>query len=152
MSEVKRMRVRAIIIKDEELLSMYREKEGRIFYTFPGGGAEENETEEQCVIREVEEEFGIVVKPVKKLYTYENNISIEHFYLCEWVKGDFGSGAGEEFSEGNTNGLYRPVKVAIKNIPNIPLMPPEVAYEFYNDFVKNGINIRNDIKKLYQQN
>lgn len=146
--ENKRRRVRAIIIKDGKIVSMYREREDRIFYTFPGGGMEGTETEEDCVKREVMEEFGLTVKPIKKVYTYESQNSIEHFYVVDWISGEFGTGEGEEFQENRNNGVYIPKFIEIKDIPNLPLMPPEVAMAFYEDFVENGEKVRNDVKFL----
>ena len=107
---MKRISCRAIIIENDTMVSMYRELKDRIFYTFPGGGLEENETEEECVKREVLEEFGLNVEPVKKVYTYESERSIEHFYLCNVVGGEFGKGTGEEFHN-NNNGVYKPTKI-----------------------------------------
>ena len=43
----KRVSCRAIIFNNERMVSMYREKSDRVYYTFPGGGMEENETEEE---------------------------------------------------------------------------------------------------------
>ena len=85
MEFLKRKRARAIVVNDSKLVSMYREFDDRSFYVFPGGGMEGNESEEECVIREVYEEFGITVKPIKKVYVYETEKSIEYFYLCEFV-------------------------------------------------------------------
>lgn len=146
--EEKRIRARAIIISEDKLLSMYREKAGRIFYTFPGGGMEGDESEEECVKREVFEEFGITVKPIKKLYTYESQNSIEHFYLADWISGKFGSGQGEEFDDNRNNGIYIPKMINIKDIPNLPLMPPEVATVFYEDYTKNKKELRTNVKVL----
>lgn len=146
MSEVKRIRVRAIIFIEEKIVSMYRELQDRCFYTFPGGGMEGNETEQECVIREVMEEFGLTIKPVKKVYTYENERSIEHFYLCEYVEGTFGSGTGEEFEENRNNGVYKPTLIEIKDIPALPLMPPEVAQAFSQDYLDNGKQLRDSVK------
>ncbi|MBQ3158748.1 MAG: NUDIX domain-containing protein [Clostridia bacterium] len=148
MSENKRKRVRAIIIENNKLASMYREREGEVYYTFPGGGLEGNETERDCVIREVYEEFGIIVKPIKKVYSYENRINIESFYLCEWVDGVFGTGQGEEFDINNKNGLYKPTFINIADIPKLPLMPPEVASAFYEDYMSNGKSLRDDEKSV----
>lgn len=144
--EEKRVRARAIIIHEGKMVSMYRERQGRVFYTFPGGGMEGTETEEECVKREVFEEFGLIVKPIKKVYTYENKNSIEHFYIADWLSGEFGSGEGEEFEENRNNGVYIPKLIEISDIPNIPLMPPEVASAFYDDYTKNGKDLRNDVK------
>ena len=147
--EKKRERARAIIVRDGKFVSMYREKQGRIYYTFPGGGMEENESEEACVKREVFEEFGIIVEPIKKVYIYENKISKEHFYLAKWLSGEFGSGKGEEFQENQNNGIYIPKLIEISDIPKLPLMPPEVASTFYDDYIRNGKDLRNDVKFIY---
>ena len=146
MNKEKRIRVGGIIFQDGKIVSMYREKEGRIYYTFPGGGKEEGETEQECVKREVFEEFGIVVKPIKKVYMYEGNTNLEHFYICKWVGGEFGSGQGEEYQENNPKGVYIPKLIDISSIPTLPLMPPEIATAFYEDYVKNGENLRDDVK------
>ncbi len=146
--EGKKVRSRAIIIHEDKLVVMYRERQGRIFYTFPGGGLEENETEEECVKREVFEEFGLIVKPIKKVYIYENKNNIEHFFLSEWISGEFGTGKGEEFQDNNINGVYIPKLIKICDIPNIPLMPPEVAMLFYDDYKKNGKLLRSDVKLI----
>ena len=143
-----RERARAIIFFEDKIIAMYREKNGRIYYTFPGGGMEPNETEQQCIVREVFEEFGLTVEPIKKVYDYQNEISKEHFYICEWKSGEFGSGAGEEYQPGRNNGVYRQVMIEISKIPTLPLMPPEIAKVFYEDFKKNGKALRNDVKKI----
>ena len=145
----KRVSVRAIILQNEKMVSMYREKNGRIYYTFPGGGLQENESEKECVIREVIEEFGMVVEPIKKVYTYESEKSIEHFYLCKHISGEFGSGQGEEFQDDRNKGVYKPMMIEISNIPNLPLMPPEVAEAFYQDYIKDNSDLRNDVEFLY---
>ena len=106
MEDTKTLRARAIIFRGDEIVSMYRERENRVFYSLPGGGAEENETLEDCVKREVLEEFGIIVEPIKQVYIYHNPRSIEYFYICKWISGEFGSGKGEEFSPTQTNGVY----------------------------------------------
>ncbi len=147
----KRIRARAIIIHEEKIISMYREREDRVFYTFPGGGKEGNESEEDCVIREVYEEFGIVVKPVKKCYICEDQINVSHYFLCEWVSGDFGTGHGEEYSKEQTNGIYKPTMINITDIPNLPLKPTEVASIFYEDYMKNGKELRNDVKFIMSE-
>ena len=149
MKVSKRKRARAIVIYNGKLVSMYREFDDRSFYVFPGGGMEDNESEEECVIREVYEEFGITVNPIKKVYVYENERSIEYFYLCDWISGEFGTGVGEEFDvNSNKEGVYIPKLIEISDIPNLPLMPKEVASSFYEDYLNNGIKIRDNIKQF----
>ena len=142
---MKKQRARAIIFFGDQIASMYREREDRIFYSLPGGGLEGNETEQEGVVREVYEEFGIVVEPIKKVYTYTYSTTDEHFYICRYISGEFGSGAGEEFGPEKNNGIYRPTKINIKDIPSLPLMPPEIATALFADYQKNGEALRDDV-------
>ena len=57
-----RVGCRAVIIKDDKILLSHELISG--WWLVPGGGLEEGETPEECVIREVEEETGFIVKPV----------------------------------------------------------------------------------------
>lgn len=57
----KRPSVRAIIQKGDKLAMVYDQKYD--YYTFPGGGIEEGETFHQALVREVEEEVGLLVIP-----------------------------------------------------------------------------------------
>lgn len=147
----KRVSARAIIIFDGKLVTMYREKDGRVYYTFPGGGKEMGETLEECVKREVLEEFGMVVEPVKKVYVYESSKSIEHFYLAKWISGEFGTGKGEEFQADRNKGVYIPKLVEISLLNNLPLMPPEVALAFFKDYSKNCEQVRKDTLNVFQK-
>ncbi len=132
---------RAIIIKDNSLVVMYREKEGRKYYTFPGGGLEENETPEECVTREVLEEFGIEVKPVKKVYEYKDSKTLQHYYLCEWISGELGSGVGEEYEADRNKGVYLPTLLPINSLLDFAVVPPEVSVQFFVDY-KLNTNLR----------
>ena len=55
----------AIILKDEKILLIYRDK--RDDWTFPKGHLDEGETIEECMFREVKEETGLEVKILQKL-------------------------------------------------------------------------------------
>lgn len=72
---------RGIIIRDNKLVVMQREKKGRKYCTFPGGHVEKNETNEECVVRELMEEFGIVVKPKRLIYGFKGKTETQVF-LC----------------------------------------------------------------------
>jgi NAD+ diphosphatase len=60
----------AIIVQDHRLLVIRRSRHviAPLVYCFPGGGIEEGETEETAVVREVHEEIGIEIRPVKRLW------------------------------------------------------------------------------------
>ncbi len=149
MAQEKRRRAAAIILIDGKIVSMYREFGGRQYYTFPGGGMEKDEDEKDCVVREVQEEFGMTVKPIRKLYTYEDEKSLEYYYLCRWVSGEFGSGTGEEFQPDRNRGIYRPTLIKVSDIPNLTLYPEEVAKTLTADFLKFGDKFDAKQKKIF---
>ncbi len=76
---------RALIIKDGKILLSYETNTG--VYMSPGGGLEEGETLEECVIRELREETGYEVKPLKHFvifneYSFET-LYISNYFICE---------------------------------------------------------------------
>ena len=142
-----RIRVAGIIPMEGGYALMHRKDvlrrpEMMEYYAFPGGGIEENETNEEGVIREIKEEFGIDVKVERKLYEIETNnyYKKEIFYLCEYIGGEFGTGKGPEFLKGDPkyidNGKYFPEIIKVEDIENIPLVPEEIKMRFLED-IKN---------------
>ena len=58
---------RAVIVEDGKILLTHELNSG--WWLIPGGGLEEGETPETCVIREVEEETGLLVRPLRQFLT-----------------------------------------------------------------------------------
>ena len=145
---MERTRVAGIIFMDDGIALMHRKdvkkrKDIQEYYTFPGGGLEEGETPEEGTIREIEEEFGIKVQIVKKLYEIKSEKfnQKEIFYLCKYVSGEFGTGTGPEFSNNPDyadSGKYIPEIVKIDKIENLLLLPTEIKDKLIND-IKNGL-------------
>lgn len=83
----------AIIKNDGAILACKRgaESEHPFEWEFPGGKIEPNETEEECIKREIREELGVEIRIVKELKF------IEHYYpsmlvrlipfICEITQG-----------------------------------------------------------------
>ena len=145
-----RTRVAGIIFINGKIALMHRKDvlkrpEMPEYYTIPGGGLEEGETEEEGTKREIKEEFGIEVRIVKKLYEMKSTKfnQKELYYLCEYVSGKFGTGQGPEFSNDpkyKDSGKYIPELVEKENIKNINLLPLEIKKKIITD-IENG-NIR----------
>ena len=76
---------RAVIIQDGKILLSHETKSG--WWLVPGGGLEGNETPEEGCIREVEEETGYIVRPVREFLVlneyYEEYRYISHYFVCE---------------------------------------------------------------------
>ncbi len=78
---------RAVIIEDGKILLTHELNSG--WWLIPGGGMEEGETPEECCIREVEEETGVIVRPVQRflqMYEYYEEYRYGGYYfICEVV-------------------------------------------------------------------
>jgi len=59
-----------VIVRQERLLVIRRAAGVAApgMYCFPGGGIEGDESEEQAIVRELDEELGIAVRPVRQLW------------------------------------------------------------------------------------
>ena len=149
----RRISARAIIIKDGKIYLMFRnKKEKGIFYSFAGGGLEQNETCSECVVREVKEEFGITVVPEKLVYIYCSKKSFELFYVCSYVSGELGTGNGEEFSTPNPDNVYIPKMVDISEIDNLPLKPPEIKKALIQDLKTGNLYKQGYFKEFLADN
>ena len=150
VKKMERTRVAGIIFINGKIALMHRKDvlkrpEMPEYYTIPGGGLEEGETEEEGTKREIKEEFGIEVRIVKKLYEMKSTKfnQKELYYLCEYVSGKFGTGQGPEFSNDpkyKDSGKYIPELVEKENIKNINLLPQKKKKKIITD-IENG-NIR----------
>ena len=150
VKKMERTRLAGIIFINGKIALMHRKDvlkrpEMPEYYTIPGGGLEEGETEEEGTKREIKEEFGIEVRIVKKLYEMKSTKfnQKELYYLCEYVSGKFGTGQGPEFSNDpkyKDSGKYIPELVEKENIKNINLLPLEIKKKIITD-IENG-NIR----------
>lgn len=67
---VRKIGVAAVVVQEGKLLVIRRSELVRAAgrYCFPGGSMERGETEEQTLVREMEEELGITVRPVRRLH------------------------------------------------------------------------------------
>jgi ADP-ribose pyrophosphatase YjhB (NUDIX family) len=76
---------RAIIIENNKLLVMNRNKQGSQYATLVGGRAGEDESIEQALLREVKEETGLDITHARLVYVeyHEAPYNEQYIYLCE---------------------------------------------------------------------
>lgn len=121
-----RRAVRAIILKDDRLLVMHRNKFGKEYETLPGGNIELGETPEQALLRELVEETSVKVTP-KQLVFIEHAgdpYGIQYVYLCEYISGEPQLAPDSEEAHINKLGqnLYEPKWVSIADLPELPFL------------------------------
>lgn len=148
----KRISCRAIILQENSIFLMHRIKENSEYYTFPGGGIEDNDiSKEDCVIREVYEEFGINVEPIRLVYEYISENSMQYFFLCRYISGKLGNGTGPEIiSPIKENGKYLPEEIKLDNIFEINLQPIKIKNELIKDVKLSGIQLSSEVKSFIE--
>jgi ADP-ribose pyrophosphatase YjhB (NUDIX family) len=93
MNKYHRIAAGGVVFKDNKLLMVrYHDATLDSFLVCPGGGLEEDENIIQAIIREVKEETGIAVEPVKVL-AIEDLLTgdykmIKVWMLCDWLAGE----------------------------------------------------------------
>jgi 8-oxo-dGTP pyrophosphatase MutT (NUDIX family) len=114
------MRIRAgiVLIEDNKVALIERHRAGLHYFVFPGGGVHEGESPEQAAIRETMEELGLQVAIKHKVAeVHLGRKSRQVYFLVEQTGGEFGTGAGEEFTasdpddpeEGNSFPIWMPI-------------------------------------------
>ena len=114
------MRIRAgvVLIEDNKVALIERQRAGLHYYAFPGGGVDNGESYEQAAVREMEEETGLQVKVIRKIADIYYNGNLQPYFLVDKIGGEFSTGTGEEFGEYDpTSGTYHPMWMSIAELP-----------------------------------
>ena len=83
----------AVIRRNNKILICQRpaNKNCGLLWEFPGGKIEMGESGEQCIVRECQEELGVMLSVDRELtdvvYEYPDYIVHLHFYLCDIIAG-----------------------------------------------------------------
>ena len=82
--QIERYGAVAVILRNERLLIIRRSQHvvAPGLYCFPGGGIEVGETEEQALVRELQEELGCAVQPIRRLWAH---VSSWRVHLTWWL-------------------------------------------------------------------
>jgi 8-oxo-dGTP diphosphatase len=139
------MRTRAgvVLIQGNKVALIERHRAGLEYFVFPGGGVDEGETSEQAAIREAMEELGIEVAIKKKVAEIQiGQKSRQVYFLVEQVGGEFGSGAGEEYTDADPNdpeeGIYIPIWMPIDELALHEKIYPVALSELVGKWTTEG--------------
>lgn len=128
---------RAVIIDDNnDVIFIKRTKFNEdmsiknIYYTFPGGHLEGEETFEEATVREVYEELGVNILLDKEfIHLFNEELKRDEvFYISHIVSGKIGTGNGPEFQVVDylKYGKYEIVKINKSELTNYNILPIEV--------------------------
>jgi len=130
-----RNRAVAIVIHDGRLLVMFRKNESE-YHTFPGGGIENDETNEQAAMREVYEETSLKVEVDRLIYQlHHKNGDIHYYFLCRYIDGTPAVQPGTNEYEDNQLGIdiHTPQWLPLGGISKVNLYPLEVRNRLVQD-------------------
>jgi 8-oxo-dGTP diphosphatase len=122
-------RGRLVIVEDSAVALIERNRDGRRYYVFPGGGAEPGESLQEAAKREAREELGLEVAVGDLLFADEFEGEVNAFFAARVRGGVFGSGTGDELAAaaGPPSGSYAPVWVPLARLRELPVFPEAVA-------------------------
>ncbi len=83
-----RARASAAIIKDNHILMVKMQRDGRVWWSLPGGGLEEGESFEEAVVREVKEETNLTVKAGRHLFSYDYSMGESRVFTADITGAD----------------------------------------------------------------
>lgn len=142
-----RVSSRAIIIDNDKIL-LNKFGDG-VYYNFPGGGIEENETALEAVVRELLEETGYSIEVENHVFTFEyepshcdsfegNNHHISIFFRCKLLNDKIQKPTEVDVNPDNPKLIAKHVWIPITELNNIPFVPITIKDSLIN-YIKTGI-------------
>jgi ADP-ribose pyrophosphatase YjhB (NUDIX family) len=136
-----RRAVRAIIIKDEQLLVMKRDKFGHKYYTLVGGGVDFGEEPLQSLVREVKEEASMELSNPRLVFIEHpgDPYGTQYIYHCDYVSGEPQLAANSIEAVINKDGqnLYQTAWLSLKDLNDSPFLSETLKLAIL-EALKNG--------------
>jgi 8-oxo-dGTP pyrophosphatase MutT (NUDIX family) len=126
-----RKAVRGIIIEQDKMLLMHRNKEASQYFTLVGGGVRDGETDEQALAREIFEETGLKVTETQLVFIEEHPAPYneQYIFICN-VAPHGGVAVSANSEEGFMNKLgmniHTPIWIYTKAFSKIAFRTPQL--------------------------
>jgi 8-oxo-dGTP pyrophosphatase MutT (NUDIX family) len=118
--------VRAIVLHDDKLLVMRRNKFGHEYYTLIGGKIDMGEAPEAALLREVTEETSIVIDDLQLVFVEEagDPYGTQYVYKADYVSGEptLDPKSIEASIHAMGQNLYEPMWLPIAELAKVPFL------------------------------
>lgn len=135
-----RRAVRAIVVKDDALLVMHRNKFGQQYYALVGGAIKPGERPEQAVLREVREETSLQVTSPRLVIVEEagDPFGTQLIYVCHYQGGEVALPPHSEEAKIHAMGqnLYTPGWLPVRQLPDVPFVTEKLKQTLINGLVR----------------
>ena len=126
-----RKAARAIIIINDRVLVMHRNKYGSEYYTLVGGRVNDNETLEDALVREVKEETGLDVASWRLVFTekHPEPYNEQYIYLCQVEPHESAAiqnGSEEEVMNRYQLNLHKLAWIPTNSFARLPFRTPQL--------------------------
>lgn len=125
-----RQAVRVIVVKEDRLLVMHRNKFGNEFYALVGGGVDFGENPEQALYREVAEETGLIIANPRLVIVEDAGdvYGIQYIYTADYVSGEpkLAVDSAEALIHVGGKNLYTPMWLSLTELPHVVFLPKEL--------------------------
>ena len=118
-----RPRAAVVVLRDQEVLLVWRRRQGRVYCVLPGGGVEPGETSEQAAWRELDEETSLSAERLAVLVTATDEGRTVSYFLAQGVSGNRTLG-GPEWARNSAENRYELRWTPLAELPSCPLQPP----------------------------
>lgn len=137
--------VRAIILDNERILVMHRNKFGREYDILVGGGVEIGETPEQALLREIKEEVGVNIADPRLVFLERAGAPYgdQLVFLCRYVSGEINMDKTTNEFIINLLGLntYKPLWRSFKEFETTTFRSPSLQRAILSG-IKHGFPLR----------
>lgn len=134
---MEREAVRVIVVRDNKLLLMRRNKFGRQYYTLIGGHIEPGEQPLEAMLREVKEETGLQLAEPKLTYLQApvGRYNKQYIFTATYVGGEIVMDPAADEARLNAEGrnTFEPLWVPIEEVAPLPFLPSPLKDRVLHD-------------------
>ncbi len=125
---VRNDRAGCIIIQNNLLALIERQRDGQVYYVVPGGTVETGESLQTAARREAKKELGVDVAVGRLVARIRHNKRMQHYFLCHTTGGVLGTGTGPEMrgEYPPEQGTYRAIRLPLSALGAVDLRPAQL--------------------------